>query len=59
LPGYPKDIHEGFPGIVPANIDAAFVWGANGNIYFFKGERFLKFDQDSRPFIRKKKLPLP
>jgi matrix metalloproteinase-14 (membrane-inserted) len=51
LPGYPKSIQAGFPGI-PANLDAAFVWSGNGKIYFFKGEKFWKFDYDSRPFIR-------
>jgi matrix metalloproteinase-14 (membrane-inserted) len=51
LSGYPKSIQEGFPGI-PANLDAATVWGGNGKIYFFKGEKFWKFDPESRPFIR-------
>ena len=51
LSGYPKGIKEGFPGI-PANIDAVFVWGGNGKIYFFKGEKFWKFDPEGRPFIR-------
>ena len=51
LYGYPKEITMGFPGI-PSNIDAAFVWGKNGKIYFFKGEKYWKFDPESRPFIR-------
>ena len=36
VPGYPKDISEGFPGI-PSDVDTAFVWGGNNKIYFFKG----------------------
>jgi hypothetical protein len=45
-------MQEGFPG-VPSGLDAAFVWGGNGKIYFFKGDKFWKFDPDRRPFIRK------
>ena len=41
--GYPKSISEGFPG-VPDNVDAAFVWGGNNKIYFFKGSQYWKFD---------------
>jgi hypothetical protein len=34
--GYPRNIADGFPG-VPDNLDAAFVWGKNNNVYFIKG----------------------
>ena len=34
----------GFSG-VPSNVDAAFVWPANGKIYFFKGKHY-----DNLPF---------
>lgn len=34
--GYPKKIRDGFSGL-PDNIDAAFIWSANGRPYFIKG----------------------
>jgi len=43
VPDYPKKISEGFDSI-PNNLDAAFVWGGNGKIYFFKGDEYWKFD---------------
>ena len=33
--GYPKPMRDGFPGI-PSSVDAAFLWGGNNRIYFFK-----------------------
>ena len=33
--GYPRPIEKGFPGI-PDSVDAAFLWGGNDRIYFFK-----------------------
>ena len=42
-PGYPKLMSEGFRGI-PSNVDAAFRWTGNGKIYFFKGDRYWRFD---------------
>ena len=45
---YPKDISDGFEGI-PSNIDTAFVWSGNGKIYFFKGDKFWRFDPARRP----------
>ena len=33
--GYPGPIEKGFPGI-PDSVDAAFLWGGNDRIYFFK-----------------------
>ena len=42
MPGYPKKI-TAFPGLEP-NIDAAFQWGRNSHLYFFKDSRYWKFD---------------
>ena len=36
--GYPGPIEKGFPGI-PESVDAAFLWGGNDRIYFFKVEQ--------------------
>ena len=46
--GFPKNINDGFEGI-PANVDAAFVWGRNDKIYFFKGSNYYKFDPKKNP----------
>ena len=48
IKGYPKDINDGFEGI-PSNIQAAFVWGGNGKIYFFKDDKYYRFDPAKRP----------
>ena len=46
--GFPKQISDGFEGI-PSNVDAAFVWGRNDKIYFFKGSDYYKFDPKKNP----------
>jgi len=49
-PGYPKDLSEGFPGI-PYYVDTAFVWSGNGKIYFFKGDKYYRFDPAKTPSV--------
>ena len=51
-----QDINDGFPGI-PSNVDAAFVWGGNGKIYFFKDSKYWKFDPESQPHVRTDQYP--
>ena len=41
-------ISDGFEGI-PTSVDAAFVWGKNDKIYFFKGSDYYKFDPKKNP----------
>ena len=33
-------------------MDAAFVWGGNGKIYFFKGSKYWKFDPSRKPPVK-------
>lgn len=40
--GFPKSISDVFPGI-PSDIDAAFVWSSNGDLYFIKGKISLQY----------------
>jgi len=42
LPGYPKRIDQGFPGL-PNNLDAAYVWSGNDRIYFWKGDQYYRY----------------
>ena len=44
------------PGI-PVGVDAAFVWGGNGKIYFFKGSNYWKFDPERKPHVRSDRYP--
>lgn len=43
--------HLFFQGI-PDNVDSAFVWGGNGKIYFFKDDKYWKFDPTRKPPVR-------
>ena len=40
----PMQISELFSGHLPDNIDAAFQWGGNEDLYFFKGSQYWKYD---------------
>ncbi|MEO8601918.1 MAG: hemopexin repeat-containing protein [bacterium] len=45
-PGYPKAIAghwPGFPASFASGVSAAVVWG-NGKIYFFKGDKYIRYD---------------
>ena len=56
MPDYPRQLSKGFPAI-PGDIDAAFVWGGNGKIYFFKGNDYWKFDPEKTPHVQTGKYP--
>lgn len=45
-PGWPKKISEVFPGI-RNDLDTAFQWGYDSNVYFFKGKYFQIWDPNS------------
>ena len=50
--GYPKKISTSFPGI-PNDLDAALLWSGNDKIYFFKKDKYWKFDPKSQPNVDK------
>merc|ERR1719209_879178 len=49
-------MRDGFPGI-PSSVDAAFLWGGNNRIYFFKGSEYWKFDHTSSAHVRNDLYP--
>ena len=48
--GYPRNFSEAFAG-VPTDVDAAMVWPVNKKIYFFKGDKYWKFDPAREPSV--------
>lgn len=45
--GWPKKISEVFPGL-PNDIDSAFRWHNDGQVYFFKGKYFYIWDEQRK-----------
>ncbi|MCD4724663.1 MAG: hypothetical protein K8R63_07445 [Bacteroidales bacterium] len=46
-PGYPKKISaswKGLPSSFHSNIDAAVAWPTNDKMYFFKGNKYIRYD---------------
>ncbi|KAK4879082.1 hypothetical protein RN001_007228 [Aquatica leii] len=48
---YSKLINNAFEEI-PDDLDAAFIWSGNGNLYFFKGTKYWMFDAFKPPHMR-------
>ena len=48
--GYPRNFSKAFAG-VPTPVDAAMVWPVNKKIYFFKGDKYWKFDPARDPSV--------
>jgi matrix metalloproteinase-14 (membrane-inserted) len=46
--GFPKQLAESFPGI-PSPVDAAMVFSVDKNIYFFREDKYWKFDPKLTP----------
>ena len=45
--GFPMNIKDVFG--IPSNVDAAFVWPRNNNIYFFKDSKYWAYNPHSNP----------
>lgn len=46
LPGYPRPLTTlGLPASLE-KLDAAMVWGHNGNTYFYSGSMYWKYDEE-------------
>ena len=57
LAGYPRSISADWDGL-PSSLDAAFTW-TNGKTYFFKGDKYYKFDDDKLEVAESAEYPYP
>uniref|UniRef100_A0A3B4XPB0 Matrix metallopeptidase 15 n=1 Tax=Seriola lalandi dorsalis TaxID=1841481 RepID=A0A3B4XPB0_SERLL len=48
LPGYPQPIHEYGQGVPAHKIDTAIWWEPNGYTYFFTGDRYWRYNEETR-----------
>ncbi|XP_034032826.1 matrix metalloproteinase-15-like [Thalassophryne amazonica] len=48
LPGYPQPLHEYGQGVPAHRIDTAIWWEPNGYTYFFTGDRYWRYNEETR-----------
>lgn len=48
LPGYPQPLHEYGRGVPAHGIDTAIWWEPNGYTYFFIGDRYWRYNEETR-----------
>uniref|UniRef100_A0A8C3AVI8 Matrix metallopeptidase 15 n=1 Tax=Cyclopterus lumpus TaxID=8103 RepID=A0A8C3AVI8_CYCLU len=48
LPGYPQPLHGYGQGVPAHKIDTAIWWEPNGHTYFFSGDRYWRYNEETR-----------
>ncbi|XP_035759941.1 matrix metalloproteinase-15-like, partial [Neolamprologus brichardi] len=48
MPGYPQPLYHYGKGVPPHGIDTAIWWEPNGHTYFFSGDRYWRYNEETR-----------